>query len=76
MSNIFFVGRGTKIYQYWARNGSENWGLCCKNWKEHSFVSGNACETIAENWSDQHDKLDSIQKGNCYKQRTKIVRNY
>ena len=33
-----------------------------KNWQEHSFVSGGACEAIAENWSTQLHELDSIHK--------------
>ena len=37
-------------------------GRCCKKWQEHSFVSGNVREATSENWFDQLDKSDSIQK--------------
>ena len=37
-------------------------GVMLKKWQEHSFVSDNTCEAIAENRSAQLDKSDSIQK--------------
>ena len=46
-----------------------------KNCQEQSFGSDNACEAVAENWSAELDKLDSIQKGNGYKMRTYSVRD-
>ena len=63
MCLIYFgVGRGSQIYQYWTINEGENWGWCCKKWQEHSFISDNARETIAENPSALLDELDLIQK--------------
>ena len=37
-------------------------GVMLQKCQEHSFVSDNACDTIAENWSARLDKSDSIQK--------------
>ena len=62
VSNIFGVGRGPQIYKTWTSNDGDNWGWCCKKWQEHSFVSDNAREAIAENQSARLDELDSIQK--------------
>ena len=42
--------------------GGRKLGVIMKNWQEHSFVSGGACEAIAENWSTQLHELDSIHK--------------
>ena len=44
--------------------------------EKNSFVSGNVHKVIAENWSTQLEKLESIKKGNSYTIRTKSVRNY
>ena len=44
VSNLLGVGRGPQIYKNRTNNGGDNWGWCCKNWQEHSFVSDNARE--------------------------------
>ena len=62
VSNILGVGRGTHTYQYWTINMGDNWGQCCQNWQENSFVTDNAHESVAENWSARLDKSDLIQK--------------
>ena len=50
-----------------------------KKWQEHSFVSDNALEAIAENWSTRLDESDSIQKRkqveNTYKNCAQLLRN-
>ena len=60
--NIISVGRRTKIYKVWTRNGGKNWGWCWKKWQEHSFFGVNAREVIAEYPSARLDELDLIKK--------------
>ena len=47
--------------------------------QEHSFVSGNAREAIAENWYVRLDELDSIQKRkrlkNTYEKCAQLLRD-
>lgn len=44
------------------KNGGDKWGRCFKKWKEHSFVSDNARDSITENWSTRLNELEQIQK--------------
>ena len=50
-----------------------------KKWKEHSFVSNNACEDIAENPSAQLDKYTYYNQNNVYCRiwpRTRLERDW
>ena len=49
VSSLFVVVSGLQIYKNWTSNGGDNWGLCCKKWQDHSFLSYNSREAIAEN---------------------------